>query len=257
MIGRTNAGGGGGGGLNYKIVGGTTQPGNPRENTIWVKTDAKITSHIFIKQEPNNPDEGMVWIKVGEESTVGFNALKKNCIVVLPVAVSQYLEGHWVPLDAFIYQGGWVHFANAVLYLFNKGDMCVDVSGGWQTNGCCTGSTTDWADPQMDTSNGTMALSMSTKYNTCGGSVFSVNKIDLTNYNKLVFDVSAASGHAFYLGIANPVDRIFWPDKYCSPTVGLNTIDISGVSGTYTVVITVIAASSIPVTLNIDSIYLE
>ena len=45
MIGPTNARGGGGG-LNLKVVGGTTQPTNPRENTIWVNTTTAITGYV-------------------------------------------------------------------------------------------------------------------------------------------------------------------------------------------------------------------
>ena len=31
-----------GGGLNFKIVGGTTEPTNPKENTVWINTDVDI-----------------------------------------------------------------------------------------------------------------------------------------------------------------------------------------------------------------------
>lgn len=39
--------------LNFKVVGGTTEPTNPKENTIWVNTDEKITSWHFGAEEPN------------------------------------------------------------------------------------------------------------------------------------------------------------------------------------------------------------
>ena len=53
MIGRTNAGGGSGGGLNFKVVGGTSAPASPKENTIWVNTDTAIPSWHFGVDEPN------------------------------------------------------------------------------------------------------------------------------------------------------------------------------------------------------------
>ena len=68
--------GGGSGGLNFKVVGGTTSPSNPKENTIWVNTDQKITSWIFSATKPEGPSEGTVWIMTGTTSTVEFNALK-------------------------------------------------------------------------------------------------------------------------------------------------------------------------------------
>lgn len=45
--------GAGGTSLNFKVVGGTTAPVNPKENTIWVNTDVKITSWHFGAEEPN------------------------------------------------------------------------------------------------------------------------------------------------------------------------------------------------------------
>ena len=53
MIGRTNAGGGGGGGgLNFRVIGGTSAPINPKENDIWVNTSQNITSWDFSATEP-------------------------------------------------------------------------------------------------------------------------------------------------------------------------------------------------------------
>lgn len=52
MGGGGTAGSGSGAGLNFKIVGGTTQPANPSENTIWVNTDADITGWMFSAKNP-------------------------------------------------------------------------------------------------------------------------------------------------------------------------------------------------------------
>jgi hypothetical protein len=52
-IGRTNAGAGGSS-LNFTVVGGTTEPANPKENTIWVNTDQEITGWCFSAKEPND-----------------------------------------------------------------------------------------------------------------------------------------------------------------------------------------------------------
>ena len=43
----------GGGGLNFKVVGGLTQPTDPAENTIWVNTGVTIASWHFGVREPN------------------------------------------------------------------------------------------------------------------------------------------------------------------------------------------------------------
>lgn len=39
--------------LNFKVVGGTTQPANTKENTLWVNTNEKITTWVVSDQEPN------------------------------------------------------------------------------------------------------------------------------------------------------------------------------------------------------------
>ena len=122
---------GGGAALNFKIVGGTAQPVNPAENTIWVDTDAKITSWIFSAAEPA-PEEGMVWIRVGSASPVAFNALKNNGIMIYPVSAMQYVGGEWVAKDALIYQNGTWNIW--IMYLFQNGDQNEAVTGGWSNS---------------------------------------------------------------------------------------------------------------------------
>ena len=121
---------GGGAGLNFSVVGGTTQPTNPNENTIWVNTSEPITSYVFSAVRPA-ATAGMVWINTGVSSAVEFNALKKNGIQVCPLSAKQYISGAWVDKTARSYQrGAWADWWNGV-YLFNEGDSCTSVTGGW------------------------------------------------------------------------------------------------------------------------------
>lgn len=103
-LGRTNAGGGAS--LNFKVVGGTTAPGSPTENTIWVNTATAIPSWAFSATEPESPVTGMVWLSTGASSTVAFNALRKNEIRVCPVSAKQYVGGQWTRVEAKTYQDG-------------------------------------------------------------------------------------------------------------------------------------------------------
>ena len=89
-------GAGGGNPLNFKVVGGTEQPANPKENMIWVNTDQKITGWVFSAEQPTEPAEGMVWIATPSPNTIAFNALKKNTVMVYPNAATQYVSGHQV-----------------------------------------------------------------------------------------------------------------------------------------------------------------
>lgn len=133
---------GGGAGLNFKVVGGTTTPGSPTENTIWVNTDVAIPSWAFSATEPGSPVAGMVWFFTGTSSTAEFNALKKNDIQVYPSRANQYLGGRWVCVDAYIYKGeDWVQFSQKMLRLYNNGDECTATTGGWTTDGFSYGGT--------------------------------------------------------------------------------------------------------------------
>lgn len=119
------------GGLNFKIVGGTFIPSNPKENTLWVNTDHDITSYIFSATEPESPAEGMVWISTGTSSPAEFNALKKNGIKVYPLSAKQRIDGAWVKVTAKSYQGGaWRDWLD---YLLNGADAHDDITGGWET----------------------------------------------------------------------------------------------------------------------------
>lgn len=130
MIGKTNVTDGAG--LNFKVVG-NPQPENPKANTIWVDTDVEITGWDFSAEEPANPFEGMVWFSTGAASPVAFNALKKNSVMVYPLSAKQYSGGAFVSKSAEIYQSGaWIDF---ITYLYNKGDLCTDLTGGWNTRG--------------------------------------------------------------------------------------------------------------------------
>lgn len=110
--------GGGGAALNFKVVGGTSQPANPKENTIWINTSTPITDWVFSAKQPGAVS-GRVWISTGIDSTVEFNALKKNGIQVYPISAKQYVSGAWADRIAKSWNGGkWVDFIN---YLFHSG----------------------------------------------------------------------------------------------------------------------------------------
>lgn len=129
MIGRTNTGGGGGG-LNFKVVGGTAAPSNPKGNMIWLNTSVPITGYYFSVTQPENMLPGEVWVYIGTSSTVAFSATKKNPVMVYPISASQYVDGALVGVGAYSYQNGkWVSW---ITYLYRAGDECTDLTGGWQ-----------------------------------------------------------------------------------------------------------------------------
>jgi hypothetical protein len=69
--------------LNFEVIGGTAEPVNPKENTIWVNTNNQITSWQFDYVQPSNPSEGLVWFEtISTTAPAEFNALSTNGIKI-------------------------------------------------------------------------------------------------------------------------------------------------------------------------------
>lgn len=168
-----NMSGGGGAALNFKIAG-NPQPSNPVENTIWINTDAKITGWLFSSHQPENPAEGMVWIATGSVSNAEFNALKKNVIMVYPLSAKQYVNGAWVDKTAKSYQNGaWVDWWNGELY--DTGNEYETFTGGWT-------ATALFSSTQV--TKDTTSMTIKTDYG--DDALYCSNKMDLTDFSKLV-----------------------------------------------------------------------
>lgn len=192
-----NLTGGGGGGLNFTVVGGTSQPVNPKENTIWVNTETEISGWAFSATEPGSPVEGMVWIYTGKSSTVEFNALKKNGIQVYPISAKQYVGGAWVDVTAKSYQGSeWVDWFSGT-YIYKNGDQCTDITGGFTT----IPRTGDYWDGNPQVSYNTDHIAFSGSHGSSYASYTStVNMIDLTNINTVVINVASFTGGSYTHG---------------------------------------------------------
>jgi hypothetical protein len=107
---------GGGAGLNFKVVSGTTKPENPTENMIWVNMETPVNEVVFSAAQPENPVSGTVWIKTGTSSSVSFNALKKDAIMIYPVSTKLFTSG-WDSKEAKIYQNGdWHDFITLLIH---------------------------------------------------------------------------------------------------------------------------------------------
>lgn len=176
MIGITNAGGGGGGSLNFKVVGGTSAPAAPAENTIWVNTSVAITSWVFSATAPTSPAAGMVWFATGSSSSVAFNAVKKNGIWVYPAGCQQYVSGAWVDKTAKTYQSGaWVEW---LYWLYDTGSKKVELRD--LTSALYgTESTITWGDDAVELSvYGPSSFTM-------GMAMAATGLMDVSGYSKL------------------------------------------------------------------------
>lgn len=244
MIGKTNVTGGAG--LNFKVVG-NPQPENPKANTIWVDTDVEITGWDFSAEEPVNPVEGMVWFAVGTASTVAFNALKKNGIQVYPMSAKQYVGGAWVNKPVEIYQSGvWNAF---ITYLYNKGDLCTDLTGGWNTRGWRfqSGNGENVSTPVASYGDTSVKITSTEQASYRETGIWETeNDIDLTNIDTISFHVLAVTCNE-----ANAIIRLGSFDRNGSyagssftaytditssrKSAGYYTVDVSKLSGSHAI----------------------
>lgn len=140
----------GGAGLNFSIIGGTEEPINPKENTIWINTDINIGEYQFLPTEPTTRSngtelqEGDVWFLTGFLSAIPFNALKTNCVMIYPVAIKQYVGNTWNFVGMKCYQQGQWHGLDLIILDANgfnltyTGDFYKTYSGGTTGSGSVT-----------------------------------------------------------------------------------------------------------------------
>lgn len=223
--------------LNFEVVGGTSRPSSPKENTIWVNTSTAIKGWGVgaLTERPASPSSGMVWIVTTDVSGCAFNALKDNSIFVYPIEVYQRVNAAWSKKDVKIYQAGsWKEFET---YLYDSGNQFAATTGGWKSavgaNGTCT----------FNESHVFMS------YYGSGGRtavIYTSNKINLSKANTLCMEVDVTyNGSGMYLGLTSSVPSAApayyseFVDYALSNSTGVQTIrlDVSGyTSGTYYVV---------------------
>lgn len=97
-----------GAGANFRLLDGTTMPGEGRENDIWVNTDVPIPNYSMSSAEPSNPQPGTVWLKLLQKSDFTINVLDEdNYLGVSLSLVKQYVDDVWVTREAHLYRDGW------------------------------------------------------------------------------------------------------------------------------------------------------
>lgn len=122
---------GGGAGFNLKLVSGASAPDTAGENDLWVQTNTPVTDYVFSPVQPESAEEGVVWLRTGGEG-VNFILDKKQNLRFFIKTAYQYVDGAWLSVDVSVYSGtGWEKLASSRLYLFDNGDVCTDVTGGW------------------------------------------------------------------------------------------------------------------------------
>lgn len=240
------SGGGGSGGLNFRVVGGTTAPASPKENTIWVNTDVDITSWAFDAEEPGPAETGMVWFVTGTSSRVAFNALKKNAIQIYPLVAKQYVSGQWAGVDVEVFQNdAWVVLPAFDGYLFNYGSVNEEVTGGWVTKNVPHAAGHGGYPTVASQSDGSVLIYTGTEKS---GIYVTKNKIDLSNYSTITFTGYTYDNNGYGragLKVWSDIGRLQTDNVVASfyknsATVATHTIDVSSLIGSYYIGFTVV-----------------
>lgn len=173
--------------LKMHIFGGTTQPSNPEENTIWVKTANPITEWLITATAG-------AWVTVNGAVNIVYEAsssynFSNNEIIVYNDKLNGIYGQWWMrllkcyqsngsnlqPMDAYVYHNGaWTQFSSTWDgTLYYNGNQYTSVTGGWKGAQTTT--------PYLEEVNG--CKPWNNDYNE--GVICTANAIDLTNWKTL------------------------------------------------------------------------
>ena len=169
---------GGGTSLNFTVVGGTTRPSSPAENTIWVDTDETITGVTMSAVSPSALADGEVWIRLMDSGSASVSVISGASIIVKAGTVVQNVSGVLVGRNAQIYQDGvW---ADMVGWAYYHGEKFTTFTGGYTFTKNSNGA---YADKSAD--GGYMYLYDNGSSNARFATVYSVNQISDMRFSRL------------------------------------------------------------------------
>lgn len=179
---------GGGWGTNLTVVGGTTAPTSPAKNTIWVNTSVSFTSWALASTDPDYLGSDGVWIQTGTSSPAAFNiSAGDNRVYLYPIGVKQWDSANsaWINRDAKLWDGNaWI---DLLQFLYNAGDECTAVTGGWQAYAVPVSSDNTGANPNV-TRNSDSLYMVGNIYTS--GIVRTANKISFSDVDRIVLDAT-------------------------------------------------------------------
>ena len=209
---------GGGIKLPFRVIGGTTQPSNPKDGDIWVKTSVPIMRTEFANGTWASGGVGLVFLAgtLGGSNPTGTNttvwAINKNTgtdkyILKLTLTGCKQVQGskgNWVSLDAYRYYGGtWVQFSTAFTATINitypAGSTCTvtdgtttitapDTSGTWA---CAVPNAGTWTITAMK---GSQSKSTNVSITTNGQSISVTLSYLVVLFNGTSFDDELTGG---------------------------------------------------------------
>lgn len=174
--------------LNFKVYTVASKPTTPgAENDIAVISSVHMTNWLMSPAKPSGVprNDGDVWIQYSTQGNT-FNALKNNSMMIATISAWQYVNDAWTSVKVVSCQGGeWV------TYLFNVGNQCVGITGGWTSDGYTYGSYTIVPPTIGDTLKVSAAIASGSNRACVAGTV---DKVDLTNIHTISISVDEVIG---------------------------------------------------------------
>lgn len=201
----------------FNIVGSTSQPSSPTENTIWINTSTTISKWQISSIPPTSAVQGQVWIVTALHTNTFVDVINDNKIILQPTKAYQYQNNEWTEVSMRIYQNGSWNTVSADVVLYESGVVNnTAITGGWYAS---TSTESHFDHLPMKFYNGLI----STSY-----------KIDLTQYSLLKVTIQCNSGNSSSIGIGTTTTA--FTSKVSTTVEDVQqtlSIDLSSVSGSY------------------------
>lgn len=179
---------------------------------------------------PESVEYGTVWIQTAKNGSASLNALRRNALMLNPADVQSLIgldlfgsgERTWMKLPGYVYQNGeWIPIRTLMLTLYDAGNTCSEVTGGWAKTG---GTLTFNTDHMLLMGSGVV--------------LFTVNMISLRNYSTLRFSVIASSTESVTtVGVGTGTAAGEFVSSRAVPQGSADytdvDVDVSGLVGTY------------------------
>lgn len=219
--------------INITVHGGTSAPSDASEGDIWVNTSKPITSWTYYAAEPANRAEGKVWLQAS--AGIAIDTLVNGNIAIYPSAAKQYAGGAWADVEGKIYRGGeWVTIEPPYIFLYNNGDECVAVSGGfashaYKPNGISSSSVIA---PTLTKKADSMVVSLASYYY---GAVFNETAFAIDDISTIEVMYSSASGSGLSFLVTKTSGQNYVAAAKTTPesSSGTAVIDVSDLVGNY------------------------
>lgn len=182
--------------LKFCVYSATSLPSSGKENDVCIITSTPIPCwEVGAVDNPTwSMDDGFVYLTCDSSDASQPNLLRKNALYLKLMRCWQYGKGTWSTKDAYQYRNGaWVQFSSTIVYLYNKGDLCTDITGGWKATAWPFASNEYGRAPTVDYKDTYVNLSINGGGNNYCGVFEPINKIDLTGVKTILFKLNSVS----------------------------------------------------------------